>query len=654
MLNRFQSALAALLIFALCLLPAHGALLENFDFETNDFQGLNTSGNAPTITGNGTWGCTGGYTAQYWLDYYNSEVPFRTEFTGGSQIPLHKNSEYWLGFAVYLPGTAAWEAENEWVMDPSDGSEIILQIHHTPDPGQPYVNPPFGITAGSDGLWHAGGKWDASTERTKNYDGSWKADLAPIQLGKWTEFVLNFTIDPNGNGFIKIWVDGEQALSRTNGSFGYNDIAPHKIKFGIYKPHWKDGTWQTGPVGDIDTRLYWGDNYRLADASSNFTTVDPDCDANNAVGGGGGGGTTTVELLTPSTHSYVYLPAENLALDSLGVLTWTQAAESVGGDVRPWVPAAYRAVFGAQPGEYEIADSFTDHNCSQVSDGSLAGYHYSCSKATSRADGTWYTAIQSIDGADRPSAASNEAMGQITGSGPAVPVAPSDVSVSAGGTELQWTQDKRATDGSCPGAWLTFDALIGTQSGNYTSTQALSEVCSNVSDANGCGGMVLSCSAPLNLTDGAWYIAMQASDGTNVGDVSGEVFVQVGPVADPRPIPAENVSMDQNGILYWRQFKSTVDGGCIDQSNYVNFDVGIGSEPGVVESTRDVVNPTATSVSDSTACNGFYLEFSYDLHNLNLPAGTHYLSLITHDDFGNRSDLAPELRLSVGNCIWQP
>lgn len=261
---------------ALASANASAQVLRTSDFESGDFTsyGWVASGNPPQIASKskGEPTCTGQFSVKFPLSR-DSGTSYRTELSmSNTNAPPIKNlqwgKDYWIGFAVYLPSD--WKPDNQ-------AGDTLLQLHGVPDDGEAYRTPPlaFSVEGSSLQLTY---KWDSraimATPDNRNgikYEGWQQADLGPYQTGRWTSIVLHFKATYNANGFVELWRDGKKVYSKTGVGVGYNDKTGVYIKVGNYKRPW---AW--GPT-DVSYRLHYLDDFRVADGSSSYAEVAPQC-----------------------------------------------------------------------------------------------------------------------------------------------------------------------------------------------------------------------------------------------------------------------------------------------------------------------------------------------------------------------------------------
>lgn len=141
------------------------------------------------------------------------------------------HTSQWRSFAFRVTG----EYPNE------NGSwSNIDQWHHRPDNGDIDGPQPFGMGVGADGL-KIFARHDASQIRPA--DGYWEQvalHIPSLPLNQWNRIVYHLgfcrgKFDPNGAGFLRIWMNGHKLYEDWNCRIGYNDTNGNYHKFGYYR-----------------------------------------------------------------------------------------------------------------------------------------------------------------------------------------------------------------------------------------------------------------------------------------------------------------------------------------------------------------------------------------------------------------------------------
>ncbi len=254
--------------------PATAAILLDSNFESGNFEqyGWRLSGNPPSVTSSGPT-CTGNNSLKSVLDYYESPASYRTEvsLTKNGGFPGFKfRKDYWVGFAIYLPGPWA----------PDKFSETLVQWHGSPDLdlGEKWRNPILALFPhNGTGTWKLKSRSDPRRISVDNNpprkDRSF--DLGPFETNKWTEFVFHIVFSYEGDGVLEVWKDGKKEF-RHEGPTAFNDAKSPYLKMGIYKPSWHPKT-TYGGVFEVSNRTVYHDDLRIGES---FKDVAPNCDSN--------------------------------------------------------------------------------------------------------------------------------------------------------------------------------------------------------------------------------------------------------------------------------------------------------------------------------------------------------------------------------------
>lgn len=235
----------------------------NSGFETGDLSYWGVSGNAPVVQS--TVVREGRYAIKSVIDRYDTtqKVNYRTEVVPrGIDISptttddVWTNVDMWYGFSVYLPTTHTADR----------GYEIVAQWHDVPDPNEPSRNPIIAFWAHRN-TWSISNLWDADAMTTYtikstggkewSYDGSWSYDLGPIELGKWTDWVVHVRWSWTNSGVLQIWKNGVLMVDQQGKPNCFNDRVMPYFKMGMYKG-WVDD------VGAATKREVFHDAFKMA------------------------------------------------------------------------------------------------------------------------------------------------------------------------------------------------------------------------------------------------------------------------------------------------------------------------------------------------------------------------------------------------------
>lgn len=158
------------------------------------------------------------------------------------------SSEAWFGWSIYVP--------SDWVVD-NQYPEGIIQWHQ-----QPNVSGVEPI-----GIWIDGANFEMVITKGLNVGNNYIV-MAPVKKGQWNTFVCHIKWDAGTNGFVQTWIDGVQYANYT-GVTNYPNQG-YYIKMGIYKWFWQDR-----PAAVVTERIYYYDEFRMGDQTSNYCSVLP-------------------------------------------------------------------------------------------------------------------------------------------------------------------------------------------------------------------------------------------------------------------------------------------------------------------------------------------------------------------------------------------
>ncbi len=245
-----------------------------WDMESGSFEDYSwkVSGSPATFSRSSEPACSGNRSVKYELDYYNSPTRYRAEFTSIEAYGENRLSyftEYWIGFNLYIPED--WKTEKY--------GEIALQVHQHPDPGETYRNP--ALTFGIEGdQWRV--SWAANDDPiapAKSYTARGEEFLSKVKKGTWNQIVLHFKTSYNNDGYYQAYINGTKEFDYSGPMF-YNDQEGPYIKFGMYKPSWKQKAMDAGWGGIIDgitRRTYFQDDMKIFKGSNGLSKVQTSC-----------------------------------------------------------------------------------------------------------------------------------------------------------------------------------------------------------------------------------------------------------------------------------------------------------------------------------------------------------------------------------------
>ena len=154
----------------------------------------------------------------------------RAELAESESVRLPAGQEVWYGFSMRIADPI-----------PLDGNRLVVGQWHQSMPGSPFLaqrfrNGVFHITL-QDGrcrIWLA---WQMGAHPKKRRGCRVAvqrfADLPPSDSG-WIDMVYRIRPDPNGNGLVEVWANG-QRIARATGAIGYDGMRQQFFKFGPYR-----------------------------------------------------------------------------------------------------------------------------------------------------------------------------------------------------------------------------------------------------------------------------------------------------------------------------------------------------------------------------------------------------------------------------------
>jgi len=184
----------------------------------------------------------------------------RVELKGAPSSKFDWGKEYWLGYSIY-------------VQKPATGFSIVNQHHsipHNKNWSCPAGGNSFTIktkgdkfvfyTSTDDSKVNVVRDKGGATANTEEFSKSYKS-------GAWNDVVMNFRYEPNGTGFMKIWLNGDKVFDN-KGVTVYRLDACGKEK--EHQQYLKIGLYLGGGSGEI-----FYDDIAIADGASSYTDVAP-------------------------------------------------------------------------------------------------------------------------------------------------------------------------------------------------------------------------------------------------------------------------------------------------------------------------------------------------------------------------------------------
>ena len=176
------------------------------------------------------------------------------------------NTTRWWGFAVFFP--------EDWAYDRSN--TVISQVHSANDRelGEEAQVPLLVFRLDGDKLIIET-RWDENkVSKIEKYGmGGTVKNVrlweGPLELGKWMRFVFHahFSYEPEGSGFVQVWLDGEQIVDY-KGPNAFNNEAQLSLRVGLYKRYHKE-------LAQDQQQVAWFDSFIIADENANYDMVEP-------------------------------------------------------------------------------------------------------------------------------------------------------------------------------------------------------------------------------------------------------------------------------------------------------------------------------------------------------------------------------------------
>jgi hypothetical protein len=158
----------------------------------------------------------------------------RTELSLSPNIEMNK--VYWIAFSAYV---------YDWgTLSTNDDALFGTQLHQG-NKSLVVGGPAFGLYTSQVGRTFRVQTRHSESETPSNSNAvSWKGTELQIPFGKWADFVLKFKENTKGQGFLQVWMDGDE-IADYKGSLGYNTGHTDYAKFGYY--NWTAGAMNATP-----------------------------------------------------------------------------------------------------------------------------------------------------------------------------------------------------------------------------------------------------------------------------------------------------------------------------------------------------------------------------------------------------------------------
>ncbi|HTD92728.1 MAG TPA: PKD domain-containing protein, partial [Chitinophagaceae bacterium] len=171
--------------------------------------------------------------------------------------------ERWYGMSYYIP--------KDYIIDQPNLFEVVNQWHDVGSAGETEMKSPFDFII-DNGRWGLDIRWAASASASSASE--LKADLAPIAIGAWTDFVFHIRFSTGSDGVVEIWKDGTKVYTR-NGPVGFNHAVAPFFKMGIYKWPWNPQDMPCCGNTNSTQKVLYIDEFRLGNANATYNDVAP-------------------------------------------------------------------------------------------------------------------------------------------------------------------------------------------------------------------------------------------------------------------------------------------------------------------------------------------------------------------------------------------
>ena len=117
--------------------------------------------------------------------------------------------------------------------DPVTDWNLLGQFHHTPDDGEAGISPPFAITLTPGEKLKFIRRYNALALDSQPMVSS--MHTSRIERDRWYRIVGMVKFGWDGNGCVRVWLDGKKIIGLGSTDIGYNDAQGPYWKFGIYR-----------------------------------------------------------------------------------------------------------------------------------------------------------------------------------------------------------------------------------------------------------------------------------------------------------------------------------------------------------------------------------------------------------------------------------
>lgn len=191
-----------------------------------------------------------------WPAYGSASDKIRSELANPGRVQLLPGNEYWLGISVFMHDNAVMRS----IAASTRINAHAWQYHFIDDPG-------------TSGMNMREGRWIFS------FGTKPERDCGPIELGRWTDFVIHCNTTRDSTGFVRMWRDAASDAETPVYEFLNQSVCPLfglNCKIGIYRggrDNIVNGISYLDPGQDYCEQFY--DEFRIGDANESFASVKP-------------------------------------------------------------------------------------------------------------------------------------------------------------------------------------------------------------------------------------------------------------------------------------------------------------------------------------------------------------------------------------------
>lgn len=137
------------------------------------------------------------------------------------------NEDRWYAFSTFL--------HEPWPRH--EANEVLAQWHASPDPiiaNEHGRGPPLALRV-VDNYFRVSYGWDSKFRSTEKHIAKYTLWYAPLEVGKWIDWIFLVRWSYGADGMVKIWKNGELIVDY-DGPNAYNDVRGVYLKLGLYHP----------------------------------------------------------------------------------------------------------------------------------------------------------------------------------------------------------------------------------------------------------------------------------------------------------------------------------------------------------------------------------------------------------------------------------